>query len=147
MLRATMRRSATRYRSRASTSAAALVALAIAGVSLAACGTSAATYEAPPLRFAPPDGSKPWTITGRLDHTQFDTVGDETVTVWINGQLAAVGGFQASDGVADGSFSGAYRGRKIGVHCTNVAPPGKGFLCDIADGEIPAGTLAFRPKG
>lgn len=146
MLRATRGRSAARQRRHAATRIAAGLALAIATLVLAACGTSSVSYEAPPLRFAPPDGSAPWTITGRLDHTQFDTVGDETVTVWIDGQLAALGGFQVSNGIADGSFSGAFRGHKIGVHCTNVAPPGKGFLCDIADGEIPAGTLAFRPK-
>ncbi len=146
MLRVTRRRPAARHRGRAAAYVAAAVAFSIAGLALAACSTSSASYEAPPLRFAPPDGSVPWTITGRLDHTQFDTVGDETVTVWIDGQLAALGGFQVSGGVADGSFSGAFRGHKIAVHCTKVAPPGKGFLCDIADGEIPAGTLTFRPK-
>lgn len=132
---------------RAGRRAAAALAFGVAALSLSACATTPVHYDAKAVRFIPPGGTAPWVITGRLDHTQFDTVGDETVTIWIDGDLAALGNFQVSDGTADGSFIGAYRGHKIGVHCTNVAPPGKGFLCDIADGMVPAGTLAFRPKG
>jgi hypothetical protein len=108
---------------------------------LGACATPL-TYTAKPVRFQPPGGSAAWEITGRLDTSDPDS-GDAAVTIWINGQFAAVGGFQVHDGIADGSFTGAYSGRKIAVHCTNVAPPSKGFLCDIGDGAIPAGTLAF----
>lgn len=100
-------------------------------------------YTAKPVRFQPPGGSA-WEITGRLDGGDPDS-GNAAVTVWVNGQLAAVGGFQIHDGIADGSFTGAYSGRKITVHCTNAAPPRHGFLCDLGDGLIPVGTLAFVP--
>lgn len=113
---------------------------------LGACAATA-EYTAKPVRFQPPDAAAPWTITGQLESSAVDLMGDATVTVWINGQLAAVGGFQIHDGIADGSFTGAYLGRKLTVHCTNTAPPEKGFLCDIGDGLIPAGTLAFLPAG
>ncbi len=116
----------------------------LAALVLSGCATPV-DYAAKPERFVPPDGGPAWIITGRLDHTDFDRVGDATMTIWINDQLAAVGGFQIHDGIADGSFTGAYRGAKITVHCTNTAPPAKGFLCDIGDGLIPAGTLAFLP--
>lgn len=119
--------------------------LAVAALALSACATPV-KYAAKPVRFVPPGAAEPWVVTGRLDRTDFDMVGDETVTVWINNELAAVGGFQVRDGIADGSFTGAYRGAKITVHCTNRAPPEKGLLCDLGDGEIPAGTLAFVPE-
>ncbi len=123
-----------------------LACLSLAVLGLSGCATPV-NYTAKPLRFLPPDGGAAWIITGRLDQTDFDMVGDETVTVWINDQLAAVGGFQVHDGIADGTFTGAYRGAKISVHCTNMAPPAKGFLCDVGDGLVPAGTLAFTlPK-
>jgi len=113
---------------------------------LSACAT-AVKYTAKPVRFQPPGAAAPWDITGRLDGSDFDSMGDATVTIWVNGELAALGGFQIHDGVADGTFTGAYLGRKLTVHCTNTAPPQKGFLCDIGDELIPAGTLAFQPSG
>lgn len=110
---------------------------------LGGCATPV-SFAAKPVRFQPPGGGATWEITGRLDRSDPDS-GDAAVTVWVNSQLAAVGGFQVRDGIADGSFTGAYAGRKIAVHCTNAAPPREGFLCDIGDGLIPAGTLAFVP--
>jgi hypothetical protein len=110
---------------------------------LGGCATPV-SFAAKPVRFQPPGDSAAWEISGQLKASDPQS-GDAAVTVWVNGQRAAAGEFQIRDGIADGSFTGTYAGRKVTVHCTNAAPPRQGFLCDIGDGLIPAGTLAFVP--
>jgi hypothetical protein len=110
---------------------------------LVGCATPV-SFAAKPVRFQPPGDGAAWAISGRLTASDPQS-GDAAMTVWINGQRAAAGEFQIRDGIADGSFIGAYAGRKITVHCTNAAPSQQGFLCDLGDGVIPAGTLAFVP--
>jgi hypothetical protein len=110
---------------------------------LGSCATPV-SFAAKPVRFEPPDDAAAWEISGQLMASDPQS-GDAAVTVWVNGQRAAAGKFQIRDGIADGSFTGAYSGRRVTVHCTNAAPPRQGFLCDIGDGLIPAGTLAFVP--
>ena len=82
------------------------------------------------------------TISGQLDELVIDNAGDETVTIKIDDQIAAIGGFQSEKGIADGSFVGAFRGAKVTVHCVNK-PSGKGYLCDVQVGAQHAATLTF----
>ncbi len=112
---------------------------------LAAC-VSQGGYAAAPQRFVPPGGQVAWMITGRIDETEIDNIDDVSVTIMINDQLAAVGGFSARKGAADASFVGAYGGSKLTVHCTG-SNAGTGYACDIALGAQHAATLAFLPIG
>jgi hypothetical protein len=110
---------------------------------LGGCATPVG-FAAKPVRFQPPGDGAAWKISGQLTASDPQS-GDATVTVRVNGQRVAAGDFPIRDGIADGSFTGAYAGRKITVHCTNAAPPRPGFLCDLGAGLIPAGTLSFVP--
>lgn len=82
-------------------------------------------------------------VSGQLDEMVVDNTGDETVTVMMDGQIAAIGGFQSDRGVADASFIGAFRGAKVTVHCVNKPGGGKGYLCDVQVGAQHAATLTF----
>ncbi len=110
-------------------------------LALAAC-VSQDKIDAPAQRFVPPGAQIPVTISGHLDETVIDNTGDETVTIMIDDQIAAIGGFQSSRGTADASFVGAFRGAKVTVHCTNK-PEGKGYVCHVQVGTQHAATLTF----
>ena len=110
-------------------------------LALAGC-VSQDKIDAPAQHFVPLGSQIPVTITGHLDETVIDNAGDETVTIMIDDQIAAIGGFQSSKGVADASFIGAFRGAKVTVHCTNKAD-GKGYVCDVQVGAQHAATLSF----
>ena len=110
-------------------------------LALAACA-SQDKVDAPAQRFVPPGAQIPVTISGHLDETVIDNTGDETVTIMIDDQIAAIGGFQSDKGVADASFIGAFRGAKVTVHCANKAS-GKGYVCDVQVGAQHAATLTF----
>ena len=118
--------------------------LALAGVALAlgACAPTQQHINAPAQQFVPPGAQMPVTISGQLDETVIDNTGDETVTIMIDDQIAAIGGFQSDKGVANASFIGAFRGAKVTVHCINK-PDRKGYVCDVQVGTQHAATLTF----
>ena len=118
------------------------LAFAAVALLLGACGETRQTVTAPAQQFVPAGTQLPVTIAGRLDETLADNMGEETVTIMIDNEIAAIGGFQSKKGVADASFVGAYRGAKVIVHCTGK-PGGKGYLCDVAVGTQHAATLTF----
>jgi hypothetical protein len=110
-------------------------------LALAGCA-SQDKFDVPAQYFVPSGSQIPVTISGHLDETVIDNTGDETVTIMIDDQIAAIGGFQSSKGVADASFIGAFRGAKVTVHCTNKSS-GKGYVCDVQVGTQHAATLTF----
>ena len=113
----------------------------LATLSLGAC-VSQASREAAPQRVFPAGAAAPWVITGHLDESVIDFVGDETVTIKINDQLAAVGGFQSNHGAADARFVGAYRGDRLTIHCTGTGS-GKIYVCDVERGSERLARLTF----
>ena len=120
---------------------AAAIFLGLTALSLGAC-VSQEKFDAPTQQFVPPGTQMPLTISGHLDETVIDFTGDETVTIMIDNQIAAIGGFQSKKGVADASFIGAFRGAKVTVHCMNN-PGGKGYVCEVQVGSQHAATLTF----
>ena len=123
---------------------AAAVFLTITALALGAC-ESQTSFDAPAQQFVPQGGQLALKISGHLDETVIDNTGDETVTIMIDDQIAAIGGFESKKGVADASFIGAFRGAKVTVHCTG-SPSGKGYVCDIQLGAQHAATLAFSSQ-
>jgi len=119
-----------------------LALLTVIALALGACEASQQRLEAPTQQFVPPGGQIAVTISGQLDETLMDSGGDETVTIMIDNEIAAIGGFQSNKGVADATFIGAFRGAKVTVHCTNK-PSSKGYLCDVSLGAQHAATLTF----
>jgi len=119
----------------------AAITIVAAGLTLGAC-VSQASRDAPTQRIFPAGAAAPWIITGHLDESVVDFIGDETVTIKINDQLAAVGGFQSNHGAADATFIGAYRGDKLSIHCTGTSS-GKIYVCDIARGNEHLTRLTF----
>ena len=113
----------------------------LATLSLSAC-VSQASRDAAPQQVFPTGAGAPWVITGHLDESVIDFVGDESVTIKINDQLAAVGGFQSHHGVADARFVGAYRGDRLVIHCTGTSS-GKIYVCDIERGNERIARLTF----
>ena len=113
----------------------------LAALPLAAC-VSEASRDAPAQQVFPTGAATAWVITGHLDENVIDFVGDETVTIKINDQLAAIGGFQSNHGAADARFAGAYRGDKLIVHCTGTSS-GKIYVCDIERGAERIARLTF----
>ena len=111
-------------------------------LTLGACGSTQQRIEAPAQQFVPPGTQLPVTISGQLDEMVMDNTGDETVTIKIDDQLAAIGDFESNKGVADASFIGAFRGAKVTVHCVNK-PDNKGYVCDVQVGAQHAATLTF----
>jgi hypothetical protein len=120
---------------------AAAIFLSLTALALGAC-VSQEKSDAPAQQFVPPGAQLPLTISGHLDETIIDFTGDETVTIMIDNQIAAIGGFQSHKGVADASFVGAFRGAKVTVHCTG-SPSGKGYVCEVQLGAEHAATLMF----
>ena len=116
--------------------------MAAVALALGACSSTQEHVDAPAQQFVPPGAQLPVTISGQLDELVIDNNGDETVTVMIDDQIAAIGGFQSDQGVADARFIGAFRGAKVTVHCVNK-PSGKGYLCDVQVGAQHAATLTF----
>ncbi len=119
----------------------AAIVLSVTAVALGAC-ESQAKFDAPAQQFVPPGSQLPVKISGHLDETVIDNTGDETVTIMIDDQIAAIGGLEANKGVTDASFSGAFRGAKVSVHCTGTTG-GKGLVCAVEVGAQPAATLTF----
>jgi hypothetical protein len=118
-----------------------IFAVALAALPLGAC-VSEASRDAPAQQVFPTGAATAWVITGHLDESVIDFVGDETVTIKINDQLAAIGGFQSNHGVADARFAGAYRGDKLTIHCTGTSS-GKIYVCDIERGAERIARLTF----
>jgi len=110
-------------------------------LALAGC-TGTTERDAPSQRYIPPNGQLALTISGHLEETAVDRFTDETITIKVNDRLAALGGFQASQGVGEGNFIGAYGGDRIDVHCTKPARD-QGLVCDVAVAGQHAATLDF----
>ena len=117
------------------------VLVMLATLSLGAC-VSQASHDAAPQQVFPVGSPTAWVITGHLDESVIDFVGDEYVTIKINDQLAAVGGFQSNHGAADARFVGAYRGDRLIIHCTGT-PSGKIYICDVERGNERIARLTF----
>ena len=115
--------------------------LSLTGLMLSAC-ESQTQFDAPAQQFVPQGAQIAVKISGHLDETVIDNTGDETVTIMIDDQIAAIGGFEAKKGVADATFLGAFRGAKVTVHCTGNSS-GKGYVCDVQLGSQHAATLTF----
>ena len=120
---------------------AAAIVLSLTALVLSACESQTA-FDAPAQQFVPPGAQMAVKISGHLDETIIDNTGDETVTIMIDDQIAAIGGFDSKKGVADATFLGAFRGAKVTVHCTG-SPSGKGYVCDVQVGAQHAATLTF----
>jgi hypothetical protein len=115
--------------------------LTLTALALSACETQT-KFDAPAQQFVPPGAQIAVKISGHLDETVIDNTGDETVTIMIDDQIAAIGGFESKKGVADASFIGAFRGAKVTVHCTSK-DGSKGYVCDVQVGSQHAATLTF----
>jgi len=120
---------------------AAAIFLSLTALALGAC-ESQTSLDAPAQQFVPQGGQLAVKISGHLDETVIDNTGDETVTIMIDDQIAAIGGFESKKGVADASFIGAFRGAKVTVHCTGKEG-GKGYVCEVQLGAQHAATLTF----